>query len=53
MSESEYWIGQGVDYKGIWSDYSSGLRYIDKFNEMRVHLIRIKLGNPPASLPSI
>jgi hypothetical protein len=51
MSTYEYWIGQGVDFAGVWNDYESGLDYIDKYRTMRVHLIRFTFEQPPSIWP--
>lgn len=51
MSKAEYWIGEHVDYEGVWRDYEDGLAYIDKFKSIRAHLIRIELNQFPANLP--
>src|SRR5437868_10692181 len=47
----EYWIGEGVDYDGVWAAYESGSGYVQKFHSMRVHLLRITLREPPRELP--
>lgn len=47
----EYWIGKDVDYEGIWKAYDSGRGYMDKYQSMEVHLIRITLSQQPAHLP--
>ena len=47
----EYWIGKGVDYDGIWKAYDSGHEYMDKYQSMEVHLIRITLSQQAAHLP--
>ena len=47
----EYWIGDGVDYNAIWAAYESGGGYVQKFNSMRVHLLRITLREQPRELP--
>jgi hypothetical protein len=51
MSTYEYWIGQGVDFVGVWNNYESGLDYIDKYRTMRVHLIRFTFEQPPSNWP--
>src|SRR4051794_35157744 len=47
----EYWIGENVDYDGIWSAYESGQGYIAKFQSMRVHLLRVSLQAQPREQP--
>ena len=51
MAMHEYWIGQGVDFRGVWSDYDNGRGYEQKFNTMRVHLIRLTFEMPASHLP--
>lgn|GEM_PF-1920965 len=51
MSVEEYWIGRGVDYKAVWQSYEGGLGYIDKFNTMRVHVLRIELTQFASNMP--
>jgi hypothetical protein len=47
----EYWIGDDVDYRGVWSAYEGGRGYIRKYQEMTVHLLVIKFETPPSELP--
>jgi hypothetical protein len=47
----QYWIGKGIDYDALWSDYRAGGGYIDKYRSMRVHLFRLTLREQPKSLP--
>jgi hypothetical protein len=47
----EYWIGDGVDYDAIWRAYEAGGGYVQKFETMRVHLLRITLREQPRELP--
>ena len=47
----EYWIGKDVEYDQIWDAYDAGEGYIQKYHTMRIHLIRIKLKQPPLELP--
>jgi len=47
----ECWIGDGVDYDAIWATYESGNGYLQKFNSMRVHLLRVTLREHPRELP--
>ncbi len=47
----QYWIGDDIDYDKIWDAYESGSAYIQKYNSMRVHLIRIKLREQERHLP--
>ena len=51
MAASEYWIGKNVDYDVLWNDYESGAAYVEKFQTMRVHLLRITLAEQPLHLP--
>lgn len=47
----ECWIGEGVDYDKLWEAYENGKGYMQKYDSMRVHLIRIKLKEQPKHLP--
>jgi hypothetical protein len=47
----EYWIGEGVDYDAVWAAYEVGGGYVQKFNSMRVHLLRVTLRDQPRELP--
>lgn len=40
-----------MDFGGVWDAYDSGQPYIDKYDSMRVHVIRIRLTHQPARLP--
>lgn len=51
MSTHEYWIGKDVNYSSIWNDFETGLGYIDKFQSMEVHLIRLTFEQYPVNLP--
>ncbi len=51
MKNSEYWIGEEVDYDTIWNAYESGLSYIDKFRSIRVHLLSVELTEFDSDLP--
>lgn len=48
---AEYWIGAGVNYTRLWEAYRHGQGYIQKFESREVHLIEVKLANPPKYLP--
>lgn len=47
----EYWIGRNIDYDALWKDFDEGQGYIDKFNSMEVHLLRLTFQNFPSHLP--
>jgi len=47
----EYWIGEGVDFSGVWSAYDEGKAYEEKFRTMRVHLIQFTFREQPPNLP--
>ncbi len=47
----EYWIGQDVDYRGVWAAFDGGLGYIDKYFSMRVHLFVIEFAIPYTEKP--
>ena len=51
MSMYEYWIGKNVDFRSVWNDFESGLGYIEKYNSMEVHLIRLTFEQYPSDLP--
>src|SRR5437588_4326006 len=44
-------MGDAVDYDAIWTAYESGSSYTQKFNSMRVHLLRVTLREQPRELP--
>ena len=41
MSFEEYWIGKGVNFDELWSNYENGQPYIDKFRSMDVYLLQL------------
>jgi hypothetical protein len=41
MSIYEYWIGQDINFRGVWADYDGGMAYQEKYQTMRVHLIQL------------
>jgi hypothetical protein len=47
----EYWIGEDVDYRGVWSAFEGGGGYIRKYHEMTVHLLVIEFETPSSELP--
>jgi hypothetical protein len=47
----EYWIGKGINYDTLWKNYDGGQGYIDKFNSMKVHLLRLTFQDFPSHLP--
>ena len=51
MSTEEYWIGYGVDFRGVWDDFESGQPYISKYETMQVHLMRFTFEQYPSNLP--
>lgn len=51
MNIYEYWIGQGVDFAGVWKAYDEGEGYKGKFSSMEVHLIQLTFRQPRANLP--
>ncbi len=47
MSIYEYWIGEGVDFKGVWDDFEQGKDgYINKYQSMDLYLMEITFRNP-------
>jgi hypothetical protein len=47
----EYWIGRGVDYGSIWRAYEAGTGYINKYDQMKAHLLVIEFETPDRSDP--
>ena len=45
VTPAEYWIGEGVDYRGVWDAFLKGTSYIEKYNSMTVHLLRIEFNS--------
>lgn len=51
MSFEEYWIGKGVVYEELWSNYENGRGYIDKYRSMQVHLLQVSFQQYAPDLP--
>ena len=51
MSFEEYWIGKGVNFDELWSNYENGQPYIDKFRSMDVYLLQLSFEQYSTSLP--
>lgn len=51
MSFEEYWIGKGVAYEELWSNYENGRGYLDKYRSMQVHLLQLSFQQYTPDLP--
>ncbi len=51
VTPAEYWIGEGVDYRGVWDAFLKGTSYIEKYNSMTVHLLRIEFNSVDERAP--
>lgn len=51
MSFEEYWIGKGVNYEELWSNYEQGRGYLDKYRSMQVHLLQLSFQQYAPDLP--
>lgn len=51
MSFEEYWIGKGVNYEELWSNYEKGRGYLDKYRSMEVHLLQLSFQQYAPDLP--
>lgn len=47
----EYWIGKGVNFDALWSDYEQGAGYIRKFQSLEVHLLELSFAQFDRTLP--
>jgi hypothetical protein len=51
MSIEEYWVGKGVDFRKLWSDFEQGEGYIHKYHTMEVYLLQLKFKSYPSNSP--
>ena len=51
MSFEEYWVGKGINFRELWSNFEAGSGYVEKYRSMEVHLLQISFQQYTPDLP--